>query len=432
MSVALQLGLALGSVVVLLAVMALVRKFAGIGGLGPEVQRKLVHMGTGLYAIALPWIFTDRWPVYALIGLTLLVMLVLRSSRLSAGLGATLHGVERRSYGDFMLAIGVGLTFFLADGDPLLYTLPILILTLADAAAALAGTTYGTRRFRVESGEKSIEGGVAFFVVTLLISMTLLMFLTKLPPANILALAVMVAGFGTLVEAQSWRGFDNIFLPVGVLIFLVGHLQSSLPELIWFGAQFLIGILGFMLIGPLLGLTRHASRVYVVAVFLILVVTEAQNAVLPCLVLLAHAWAAARQPSQDPYGELDVVTALALVSFGWLALGNALGDNALGFYGLSMMGMVMGLACVALRGWWPGVLAVAGLLFGLREAVAILNPPQANWSEPLWVFALLSLGPPVAVYRIAPQQLTRDRVLKLTLIALPVPLLVYLFLVFGL
>jgi phytol kinase len=39
---------------------------------------------------------------------------------------------------------------------------------------------------------------------------------------------MMVAGFGTLVEAASWRGFDNLFLPLGLLIFLWVHAANQL------------------------------------------------------------------------------------------------------------------------------------------------------------------------------------------------------------
>ncbi|MFQ3253595.1 MAG: phytol kinase, partial [Loktanella salsilacus] len=78
MTAPLQIGLALGSVAVLLGVMALVRRLAGVWQIGAEVQRKLVHIATGLYALTLPWLFPDRWPVYVLVAVTLVVMLVLR------------------------------------------------------------------------------------------------------------------------------------------------------------------------------------------------------------------------------------------------------------------------------------------------------------------------------------------------------------------
>ncbi len=428
MSIALQVALAAGSVVILTGMIALVRMAARHAALAPEVQRKLVHVATGLYALCLPWLFPDRWPVYMLIGGALAVMVALRIPRISGTLGQALHGVERRSYGDFLLALAVGLCFFLADGVALFYVLPIAVLTLADAAAALAGTAYGTRRFRVEEGEKSIEGTVVFFTVTLLIALICLMFLSGLPPLNILALALMTAAFGALVEAQSWRGFDNLFLPLGLFVFLSVHSQSGPGELLGLVVAFWAAIIGFRLLGPQVGLTAHAARVYVVAVFMILAVVEVQNAVLPVLALLAHVWARQRNPDRDRFGDLDVVAALALFSFGWLALGNATGWNAVQFYGLTAMGLVMGLATLALIPdrqviWLP---LIAALLFALRQIVTQFNPPGVLWAEPLWLLALLCLGLPAMVVAALPHLFRRDRVLKLTFLSLILPLGYYL------
>jgi dolichol kinase len=428
-SVALQVAIAFGSVGVLLGLMALVRLAARQRHINPEVSRKLIHVATGLYALILHWLFPDRWPVYMLIGVTLVAMIILRLPALSGGLGQTLHAVERRSYGDFLLATAVGLCFFLSGGEALLYILPIAVLTLADAAAALAGTTYGRQRFTVEAGQKSVEGTVVFFTVTLLIALICLMFLSDLPPANILALALMVAAFGALVEAQSWRGFDNLFLPLGLLVFLAIHSKSDLSDLLTLAGLFFVTIVGFRAIGPRFGLTRHSARVHVVAMFLILAVTEVQNAILPAMVLVTHAWASLRNRGDDDYGDLDIIAGLGLFSFGWLALGLAMGPVAVQFYGLTAMGLAMGLATLALRGRLILVPLIASLLFALREATTALNPPSALWAEPLWPLALVCLavtaGPAIA----APRLFAGDRVLKLTILAILPPLATYLALV---
>jgi len=119
----------------------LVRRQAKSLGLSAEVQRKTVHIGAGLYALTLPWLFTDRWPVFMLLGITIVVMLVLRLPKLSSsGIGSTLHSVERRSYGDLLLVLAIGTVFLLSNGKPILYVLPLVIVALSDAAAALTGS----------------------------------------------------------------------------------------------------------------------------------------------------------------------------------------------------------------------------------------------------------------------------------------------------
>src|SRR5262245_56930616 len=103
MSIAMNLGLVVGSIALLLGVMAAV-KALGRFGIGSESQRKLIHVATGFFAIALPFIFHERWPTAVLLGLSLAVMVLLRSPhRAMAGLGTALHGVKRESHGEIYL-----------------------------------------------------------------------------------------------------------------------------------------------------------------------------------------------------------------------------------------------------------------------------------------------------------------------------------------
>ena len=433
MNITVQVILAFGSVLVLLTLMAIVKRIAHTAGLHAEIQRKLVHIGTGLYALTLPWLFPDRWPVYMLIVVTLFVMGFLRLPKVAkSGLGSTLHSVDRQSYGDVLLALSIGLCFFLAQGNTVLYVLPIAVLTLADAAAALVGSAYGRRIFKVEDSHKSVEGSVVFFIVTLLISLVVLLLFGSFSPANVLALSLMIAAFGTLVEADSWRGFDNLFLPLGLLVFLKTHGNSDILHLLVLAMLFLLALLGLKFLAPKLGLTRHASRVYVVAVFLLLAVTDIKNALLPILVLFSHAWCRSKNPCQGRFPDLDVVAALALISFGWLTIGNATGNSAISFYGMHAMGMTMGLAALAL-GKRP-VLQRVGIattiaigLFFLRVMVVSFNSANANWAEPLLFSALATLALTSTFPLFLPGFFCRNRIAKLALLSGVVPLAMYLF-----
>lgn len=432
MSAAWQIAVALGSVAVLLGLMALLRRMAPGCGIGPEMQRKLIHIATGLYALTLPWLFPDRWPVYLLVAVTLAVMLLLRLPKIASdGLGATLHGVGRQSYGDLMLAIAVGMCLFLSGDQPWLYVLPIAILTLADAAAALAGSSYGRKFFVVEDGQKSIEGSVVFFTLSFLISLVCLLLMTTLPPVNMLLVSAMVAGFGTMVEATSWQGFDNLFLPVGLLIFLATHAQKEPLQLAVLAAGFAVSVIAFLSVAGRLGLTRHSARVYVIALFLLLAATAFHNAAIPLLVLLIHGWSRSANPGAARFPDLDVVAAVALVSFGSLVLGQATGWNAISFYGVAMMGLAMGLAALALvpAPLWlrlAGPAAIAAGLCLLRLWAVAANPASANWAGPLWGTALASLALCALVPGLWPGQFHHRRMAKLTMLALILPLARYI------
>ncbi len=431
MSAPAQIAIAFASVGVLLGLMAAVKRLAAARDISPEVQRKLVHMGTGLYALTLPWLFTDDWPVFMLVGLTLIVMAVLRMPVFAkGGIGETLHGVERQSYGDLLLALAVGTVFLLADGRAILYVLPIATLTLADAAAALTGSRYGRKFFTVEDGQKSIEGSTAFFMITLVISMVCLLLLTDVSRPNVILLSVMVAAFGTLVEADSWRGFDNFFLPAGLMIFLESHMNSPWQDLTALIGMFMVAIVIFLRIAPLFGITKHAARVYIISTFLLISVTAFQNTILPLLVFVMHAAAHRLNPCKAAYPALDIVAAVALASFGWLAIGLVAQANALMYYGLMSVGLCVGLVAVALGQFaiWVRVGAAVALglaLFGLYSVLMLYNPDFVRWPGDMTVTGALAVGLMVIAGSARPALFDTHRAAKLTVLALIVPGLSY-------
>lgn len=422
-----QIGIAFASVGVLLGLMTVVKRLAGARDISAEVQRKLVHIGTGLYALTLPWLFTEDWPVFMLVGLTLIVMLILRLPTFAkGGIGETLHGVERQSYGDLLLALAVGTVFLLSDGNAILYILPIATLTLADAAAALTGSRYGREFFTVEDGQKSIEGSTAFFMITLVIAMVSLLLLSDVSRPNVILLAVMVAAFGTLVEADSWRGFDNFFLPAGLMIFLESHMDSPWQELVGLMVMFLAAVILFLRAAPQFGITKHTARVYIISTFLLISVTALQNTVLPLLVFVIHAAAHRMNPCKAAHPALDIVAALALVSFGWLAIGLVTGANALMYYGLMAAGLCTGLIAVAL-GHQPiwiraGIATASGLgLFGLYSFLMLYNPAAVRWPGDMMLTGAAITGLMVIAGSLGPAMLNTHRAAKLTLLALLVP-----------
>lgn len=329
-----------------------------------------------------------------------------------------------------MLAIAIGICLFLSGDQPWLYVLPIAILTLADAAAALAGSSYGRKFFVVEDGRKSIEGSVVFFTLSFLISLVCLMLMTPLPPVNMLLLSAMVAGFGTMVEATSWQGFDNLFLPVGLLIFLATHAGKDPLSLTVLAAGFALSVIAFLSVAGPLGLTRHSARVYVIALFLLLAATAFHNAVIPLLVLFIHAWSRSANPGDARFPDLDVVAAVALISFGSMVLGPAVGHNTVPFYVVTMMGVATGLSALALvpRPLWLRVTALLAIMAGLcllRLWALAENPPDANWAGPFWAGTFVSLALNALVPGLMPGAFRVRRMTKLSILALIVPLGLY-------
>ncbi|MCU0750187.1 MAG: hypothetical protein MUF13_11645, partial [Akkermansiaceae bacterium] len=141
--------------------MPVVRILTKRSGTSAEVSRKAVHIVMGMVCMTLPWWFARPEPVWALAVIATIPLMFLRLvPALREGLGSTLHGVKRPSYGEVLFAPAVALVFDLAAGDPFLFCIPVAVLTLADAAGALGGTRWGRHRYGAGEGFKSFEGSV--------------------------------------------------------------------------------------------------------------------------------------------------------------------------------------------------------------------------------------------------------------------------------
>ncbi len=132
----------------------------------PELPRKLLHAGSGLLTLSFPFLFDRLWPVLLLTG---------RQRTLDSGrevpqaLAKTARGVSSTASlarhwekSTFRSRLRSSSGCRLA-ASPLLFCIPILVLTLADATGALVGLRYGQTRF--EGASKSVEGSFAFLIV---------------------------------------------------------------------------------------------------------------------------------------------------------------------------------------------------------------------------------------------------------------------------
>ncbi|WP_421904284.1 hypothetical protein [Mameliella sp.] len=343
MSILWQLALALGLIMGLLGIMSVLSRVARRGEWHPELARKIVHVLASGLAIPLPWLFVDDWPVWLVLGLALVAMVAMRTPLL-AGPGRALHSVARKSWGDVLLVVSVGLLFLLQGAHPVLYVLPLSVVALGDAAAALAGSAYGRTFYLTPDGRKSVEGSTMFLLVTLILAMICLLLLTDMGRGELILAAFCIAVFATVIEADSWAGLDNLFLPMGVYLFLVNFYG-------WPDTGGMQRLVAAALAMPLAyGISRAAgasgqiARIHAVALFMILCAVHVWNAVLPGLVLLGPALLSARQgEGGTDRGALNVVTGLAVVSFAFLAIDVPCGASGISFYGIGCAAIAAGL-----------------------------------------------------------------------------------------
>ena len=226
-------GVAIG-VLVMLCLSELVKK----KGVSQEWSRKTAHIGAGMLAIPFPWLFQSIWPVIILCSSFFLIMLMSKTMNLFQGV----HGVERKSHGAFVFPLVIILIYSLAE-TPLHYAIPIAVLSLSDALAALIGKKYGQNQFHTLGEARSMEGSTAFFFPTFLLVHIPLLLLTDTGRTECVLMAFGCAILVTAFEMISVRGLDNIFIPFGTWYVLDNYASYMAEELSYrIGFMFLSGI----------------------------------------------------------------------------------------------------------------------------------------------------------------------------------------------
>lgn len=197
-----------------------------------EIKRKIFHVSMGLVTLTFPDIFKSALSVGILGIIALVLLLLLKYSKLKDGLGTILYGVNRESLGEVFFVVSVFTIFYLAKGNIVLYKVPILILTFADSSAALIGKKYGKKNI-AESNEdaKSIEGSFTFFIVAFMVTLVTLLLCTTVGREETLIISAILGFNVALIEMISHMGNDNLLIPLTTYAILSTHMNMTLESL---------------------------------------------------------------------------------------------------------------------------------------------------------------------------------------------------------
>ena len=278
-------------------------------GMSAEGTRKLMHVGMGLATLTFPWLFQESWPVLVLTGGFVFIMLALR---FIPGLRGVVCGVSRVSLGEVYFPLAVGGLFVLTQGRPVEYVIPILVLTLADAAAALTGVKVGKHKYSADEGMKSWEGTAVFCAVAFLCTFLPLTLGGGVDWQRAALTALCVSLIGGIVEATAWQGIDNLLLPFSTLLMLRIYPDLKLSQL-WLRLLLLVALAAIFLVMRRRTLMREGTMLgALLAIYLCWVFGDPRWVVAPLLVILLH-----RVPARwTPEGlELNHVGHHALLAF---------------------------------------------------------------------------------------------------------------------
>ncbi len=212
-----------------LAIIKLIEKKTKING---EMKRKTFHITMGISMLTLPYIFTSIYSVAILAILAIVILIILKYTKLKNGIGTVIYSVDRESWGEIFFVISVLVIFYLSKGDKILYSVPILILTLADSVAALIGKNYGKKDISyMNEDSKSIEGSFMFFMTAFIITLVPLLLYTNIGREETLIISAIIGFNVSLMEMVSHSGNDNLLIPLTTYALLITHINLEVQSL---------------------------------------------------------------------------------------------------------------------------------------------------------------------------------------------------------
>ena len=183
-----------------------------------EQSRKLVHFGTGILTMLFPLYLSSHWQVLILCGSFLAILLLSQKFDLLK----SINGVNRKTYGSLLFPVIVYASFLVSTwhDDFLMFYLPILILSISDPLAALMGKRYPIGKYVFLGHQKTFMGSSAFFFSALLISSIAFELAPTMHSLDNFSMVLLVSFTATITEALCKNGYDNLTIPVAVMIIL--------------------------------------------------------------------------------------------------------------------------------------------------------------------------------------------------------------------
>lgn len=213
-----EINVAIGIAILYILIFAVAEAWRYFYNPKTETTRKFVHIAGGFIALSFGFLFHSHWIVLLLcLGFGLFIYFTRKISWLGS-----VHDIKRQSTGGIYYPIAIYLTFLYSTiiNEPVFYFIAILVLAVSDSTAALIGSSYGIKFYRVEEDKKTLEGSIIFFLTTFMIVHLCLLLMTDIGRIECTLAALYLSILVTSFEAISLGGADNLIIPVGTLYIL--------------------------------------------------------------------------------------------------------------------------------------------------------------------------------------------------------------------
>lgn len=194
-----------------------------------ELTRKLVHFGTGMITLLFPLMLSNHWFVLFLCASFAIILL----ASMKFNMLKSINAIDRKSHGSILYPVAVYGCYLVYNyypanlGEPveacIYFYLPILTLAICDPLAALLGKNFPYGKFKIGNDTKTLAGSFTFFISSIALTILVFLFFGKFESdlSHVILISTAIAFCGSIVEAISGSGTDNITIPACVLATLI-------------------------------------------------------------------------------------------------------------------------------------------------------------------------------------------------------------------
>ena len=187
----------------------------------PEINRKIIHVFVGTIILFCPFVFTSKIPLQVLA----IIFIVVNFVTLITGKLPGIHSIKRKSYGTVFFPISVLILVTFWWDRPASFIIPILLMTYADTLAAVIGERSKTSEIYIGwRDEKTIQGSIVMFLVSTVLVGFGISLITQLVGGiapelkTIIPLSIFVGAIATTAEGISFKGSDNLTVPISTAV----------------------------------------------------------------------------------------------------------------------------------------------------------------------------------------------------------------------
>jgi uncharacterized protein (TIGR00297 family) len=200
----------------------LLEKLSKIRRLSVLFTRKSVHLLVGLFIVIAISILDTVYPILILSA----IFILFDWWAIQSGRFKSIHP-DKSSYGTVFYPLAVFiLSLILWNSSRTILIIAMLIMSVSDVAAAVAGERYAKLTFIPFKERKSIPGSATMFLSSFVIITTVLLFSSDFEFYRILIISCIVGIQVTAAEMISFRGSDNLSVPLITALFLFIYINK--------------------------------------------------------------------------------------------------------------------------------------------------------------------------------------------------------------